>query len=58
MLTVPLAALDSVMPEDGGFYVCVGVAVWVADADGSNQQMLTSGMDERGADHPRWVPQQ
>ena len=35
VLTVPLAALDSVMPEDGGFYVCVGVAVWVADADGA-----------------------
>jgi Tol biopolymer transport system component len=32
-------------------------AVWVADADGENQRMLTKGLDERGADHPRWVPQ-
>ena len=32
-------------------------AVWVADADGGNQRMLTKGSDEQGADHPRWVPQ-
>ena len=31
-------------------------AIWKADADGGNQQMLTSGMDGKGADHPRWVP--
>ena len=31
-------------------------AIWVADADGQNQRMLTRGVDERGADHPRWVP--
>lgn len=32
-------------------------AIWVADADGENQQVLTRGIDGRGADHPRWVPQ-
>jgi TolB protein len=32
-------------------------AIWVADGDGRNQQLLTRGMDGRGADHPRWVPQ-
>ena len=32
-------------------------AIWVADADGQNQRMLTKGLDERGADHPRWMPQ-
>ena len=32
-------------------------AIWVADADGGNQQMLTAGVDDLGADHPRWVPQ-
>ena len=32
-------------------------AIWVADADGQNQRMLTRGLEERGADHPRWVPQ-
>ena len=32
-------------------------AVWVADADGGNQRMLTRGLEEKGADHPRWVPQ-
>ena len=31
-------------------------AIWVADADGENQQLLTRGIDGRGADHPRWVP--
>jgi len=32
-------------------------AIWVADSDGRNPRMLTKGLDERGADHPRWVPQ-
>ena len=32
-------------------------ALWVADADGQNQRQLTRGIDDRGADHPRWVPQ-
>ena len=31
-------------------------AIWVADTDGGNQRLLTRGLDERGADHPRWVP--
>ena len=31
-------------------------AIWVADADGQGQRVLTRGVDERGADHPRWVP--
>jgi Tol biopolymer transport system component len=31
-------------------------AVWVADADGRNSQELTKGLDDRGADHPRWLP--
>jgi TolB protein len=31
-------------------------AVWVMDSDGENARMLTRGIDERGADHPRWVP--
>ena len=31
-------------------------AIWVADADGGNRQMLTQGVDKLGADHPRWVP--
>ena len=32
-------------------------AIWVADTDGGNQQMLTRGVDDLGADHPSWVPQ-
>ena len=32
-------------------------AIWVSDAIGQNQQMLTRGMGEQGADHPRWVAQ-
>jgi len=31
-------------------------AIWVMDADGQNQRMLTRGIDEQGADHPRWLP--
>ena len=31
-------------------------AVWVMDSDGQNQRLLTRGIDDRGADHPRWLP--
>jgi len=24
--------------------------------DGSEQRLLTRGLDSRGADHPRWLP--
>jgi TolB protein len=30
-------------------------AIWVMDADGSNQRQLTFGVDELGADHPKWM---
>jgi TolB protein len=30
-------------------------AIWVMDADGSNQRMLTRGINNLGADHPRWL---
>jgi TolB protein len=29
--------------------------LWVMRADGSAQRLLTSGIEGRGADHPRWV---
>jgi len=29
----------------------------VMEADGSNPRQLTKGLDDRGADHPRWLPQ-
>jgi TolB protein len=32
-------------------------AVWMMDADGRNPHELTKGLDNRGADHPRWLPQ-
>lgn len=32
-------------------------AVWVMNADGTNPRELSRGLDNRGADHPRWVPQ-
>jgi len=32
-------------------------AIWVADADGRSPRMLTKGLNDRGADHPRWIPQ-
>ena len=31
-------------------------AIWVMNADGGNARLLTHGLDENGADHPRWLP--
>ncbi len=30
-------------------------AIWVMDADGQSPRMLTRGMEDKGADHPRWL---
>jgi len=32
-------------------------AIWRMDADGRNPRLLTRGLDNMGADHPRWLPQ-
>jgi TolB protein len=29
-------------------------AIWVMDADGRHPRLITRGIDDRGADHPRW----
>ncbi len=29
--------------------------IWIVNSDGTNERLLTRGIDERGADHPRWV---
>ena len=31
-------------------------ALYVMSADGSGQRLITKGLDDRGADHPRWLP--
>lgn len=31
-------------------------AIWVAEPDGQNTRILTKGFNDRGADHPRWLP--
>ncbi|MBM3804700.1 MAG: serine/threonine protein kinase [Acidimicrobiia bacterium] len=31
--------------------------IWVMAADGSNPRPLTKGLNDRGADYPRWLPQ-
>ena len=31
-------------------------AIWVMDSDGRHPRMLTRGLDNKGADHPRWLP--
>jgi Tol biopolymer transport system component len=31
-------------------------AIWVMDSDGRNPRRLTQGLEDRGADHPRWLP--
>ncbi len=33
-------------------------AVWVMDSDGTNPRGITRGVDNLGADHPRWLPVQ
>jgi TolB protein len=30
-------------------------AIWVIDADGKNPRLITRGIGEQGADHPRWI---
>jgi TolB protein len=32
-------------------------AIWIMDPDGRNPRLLTRGLDDNGADHPRWLPQ-
>jgi len=32
-----------------------GPGIWVADADGGQPRLITRGIDDFGADHPRWV---
>jgi Tol biopolymer transport system component len=32
-------------------------AIWVMNADGTNPRRITQGVEDRGADHPRWLPQ-
>lgn len=31
-------------------------ALWVMDSNGKKARLLTRGIDEKGADHPRWLP--
>lgn len=31
-------------------------SIWVMDSDGLNARQLTRGLDDTGADHPRWLP--
>ena len=30
--------------------------IWIMDSEGRDQRMLSQGIDDRGADHPRWIP--
>ena len=31
-------------------------AIWVMETDGNNPRRLTDGLEDQGADHPRWLP--
>ena len=31
-------------------------AIWVMNSDGRHPRLITRGMDDKGADHPRWLP--
>jgi TolB protein len=37
--------------ETGG-----AASIWVMDSDGRQPRLLTRGLDNKGADHPRWLP--
>jgi TolB protein len=30
--------------------------IWVMNSDGDNLRLLTRGLEEKGVDHPRWLP--
>lgn len=30
--------------------------IWVMNSDGSNPRRITKGIDDKGVDHPRWLP--
>jgi Tol biopolymer transport system component len=30
-------------------------AIWMMDVEGKNPRRITQGIDDRGADHPRWL---
>ena len=32
-------------------------ALWTMNADGTGQRLLTRGIDDSGAEHPRWLPE-
>jgi len=53
---------QSESPDGGQIIFCrantgESPAIWVAGSDGRNPRMLTKGLNEHGADHPRWIPQ-
>jgi Tol biopolymer transport system component len=53
---------QSASPDGSQLLFCRAItggspAVWIADADGQNARELTKGLDEMGADHPRFLPQ-
>jgi Tol biopolymer transport system component len=31
-------------------------SIWVMDSDGRNQKQISRGLNDAGADHPRWLP--
>ena len=31
-------------------------SIWVMDRDGTKPRLITKGVDDLGADHPRWIP--
>lgn len=31
-------------------------AIWIMDSDGGNPTLVTRGVEDKGADHPRWLP--
>ncbi len=31
-------------------------AIWIMDSDGGSPTMVTRGVEDKGADHPRWLP--
>jgi len=48
--------------EDGRSIVCCHAetggapGLWMMDSEGRHARLLTLGIDDKGADHPRWLP--
>ena len=46
----------SVDPRDVAWFTGGVAGIWLMKEDGTTPHLLSQGVDDRGADHPRWLP--